>query len=229
MNEILAKELLGQNSVDSISSTTGVKGDQVTQLVRTALPILLAGMRQNAESEEGAQSLAAALEAHAGDTKGSTAQMLASADVKDGEKAVQHILGDHSKEITQGLSKQTGITSKQVMSVLGTLVPVLLALLGSNSETGKGNQVDSGGLGGVLTSLLMGSNSKKTKSSDDGLNLASIAGALLGGGSGSGDSGDLLSAAGNLLGGLLGDSGSSGKKENSSADALSSLLGGLLK
>lgn len=250
LTDVLLSELLGNNSVSTLSQSTGVEGNQVTQLVSAALPILLSGMAQNAESKEGAQSLASALEDHATNKKEDTAQMLAEADVKDGEKAVQHILGDQTKDIAKGLSKQTGISSKQVMTILATLAPVLLSLLGSHNDTGDNNQVNANGLGGVLTSLLLGSNSNASSASSAGLDLASIAGALLGGGSSNNNNntslaGNLLGSllgggnssnnsngnlAGALLGGLLGGSGnSSGKKDDSTADALGSLLSGLLK
>ncbi len=226
LTDVLMQELLGNNSVDSLSKSTGVDGNQVTKLVSAALPILLSGMAQNSETKEGAESLATALQDHATNKKEDTAQMLQEADVKDGEKAVTHILGDQTKDIAKGLSKQTGISSKQVMTILATLTPVLLSLLGSHNDTGDNNAVNANGLGGVLTSLLFGSGSNVSSASSSGLDLASIAGALLGGGSSSNNSNG--NVAGQLIGSLLGGGAMSSNSNNSNVagQLLGSLLGG---
>lgn len=240
----LISQLLGKKTVSALSETSGAESNQVTKLVTAALPILLAGMQNNAGTDEGAQSLAKALDQHAADDTADVAKAVKNADAADGKKILDHVLGDNTKDITKGLSKQTGLTSKQVVGILSALAPVLLSLLGSKKQEEDAKESD---LGGLLGSLLFG----KQSSSNSGLDLGSIASALLGGASDSkkDDDDSLLgslvggllggsdsdkkddSLAGGLLGSLLGSSSSSGKKDadDGVGDALGSLLGSLLK
>lgn len=248
--DTLASELLGSGAVKTISASTGVESAQVKQVVGAALPILLSGMQQNSESKEGAQALAGALQQHAAEGKKSTKEQLKSVDTTDGEKIVKHILGGQTSDITKGLAKKSGLSTKQIGAILSTLAPIVLSLVSTQASD---NSTDSSGLSGLLSSALFG---KETSSSEGGLDLGSIAGALLGGsssGSSGGTAGALLGSllgsdtssgskkeessataeiAGALLGSLLGGSseGTNGKKkEDSTADALGGLLGSLLK
>ncbi|MEG2677669.1 MAG: DUF937 domain-containing protein [Oscillospiraceae bacterium] len=232
LNDTLTKELLGKKSVASISKSTGIDSKQVGQIVTAALPILISGMCQNSESKEGSQALATALEAHAQQKTDDAAKMLSEADSEDGKKIVSHILGEHTENIASGLSAKTGLSSEQVMSVVGTLAPVIMSMIGNHSSTGEGNKVDSGGLGGILTSLLLGSGGNGTSTKSAGIDVASIATALLGSVTSSGDNkseSNTGSVAGSLLGSLLGGGGDGGNGNgNELASVAGSLIGSLL-
>ena len=206
------------------------------QVVTAALPILLSGMQQNARTEEGAQSLAAALDNHAADSKKSTKTQLQNADAKDGKKIVKHVLGDNTFGITKGLAKKSGLTSAQVTMILAVLAPVLLSALGGHKNE---TNTDSSGLSGMLGSLLFGSSSANTGS---GLDVGSIASALLGGGTSSSSSSHTThtthtthhkqdeeeSTSSDLTGALLGSLLGGGKTESSGSSATTQLAGSLL-
>ncbi|MEG2037443.1 MAG: DUF937 domain-containing protein [Ruthenibacterium sp.] len=243
--DTLVSELVGTKSVAALSKSAGADSSQVQQVVAAALPLLLSGMHQNASTEEGAASLSKAMEQHAGNAKSSTSAMLKEADADDGKKIVKHVLGDNTTDITKKLSKKSGLTSAQITTILATLAPVVLSLMGSHKQEQQADSTPSGLTGLLASALLGGSASGKS----GGLDLSSVASALLGGGQGgNSDEGGLGGLLGGLLGGgggaslasgLLGNllgggnssSGSHKKKQEESdiGDTLSSLLGGLLK
>ncbi len=222
--DTLAGELLGPKSVGELSKTAGASSEQTQQLVAAALPLLLSGMYQNSATPVGALSLSPALDRHAPEAQKSTSAMLRKADAQDGQKIVKHILGDDEKEVTRKLSKSTGLSQKQVSGMMGQLAPVVLSLIGSHKQE---EQTASSGLAGLLGGALLGGGFQQTQQS--GLNVANLAGALLGGSSGSE----------NLLSGLLGGAAQSAskpkkpkkpKKEDEGGGLdLSGLLMGLLK
>lgn len=224
--DTLAGELLGPKSVGELSKAAGASSEQTQQLVAAALPLLLSGMYQNSATQEGAQSLSQALDRHAPDAQKSTSAMLSKADAQDGLKIVKHILGGDEKEVTRKLSQSTGLSQKQVSGMMGQLAPVVLSLVGSHKQE---EQAASSGLAGLLGGALLGGGFQQAQ--QGGLNVANLAGALLGGSS---------SGSGNLLSGLLGgaqtQSASKPKKpkkpkkeEESGGLDLSGLLMGLLK
>lgn len=185
--DMLAGELLGTKSVGELSKSAGASEAQVKQLVTKALPLLLSGMYQNSSTAEGAQALEKALDDHAPDAEKSTAAMLSKADVKDGKKIVQHVLGDNQEEVTKGLAKSTGLSQNQVTTLLGQLAPVVLSLVGNfKKEENSEGKADSSNLISVLGSALLGKGYQQVQGEkQNGLNLMNIAGSLLGGSSSS--------------------------------------------
>lgn len=180
--DMLAGELLGTKSVGELSKSADASNEQVKQLVAKAVPLFLSGMYQNSSTDEGAQSLEKALDDHAPNAEKSTSAMLRKADVKDGKKIVQHLLGDNEKEVTKGLSESTGLSQTQVSTMLGQLAPVILSLVGNYNKEEKGKEkADSSNLISVLGSALLGKEYQQVKpEKQSGLNLMSLAGSLLG-------------------------------------------------
>lgn len=174
-------ELLGPKSVGELSKSVGADSGQVEQLVKNAIPLLLSGMRQNASTEDGAQSLAKALDAHAPNAEKSTSAMLRKADAKDGQKIIQHILGGSEKEVTQKLAKSTGLSQSQVTSLLSQLAPVVLSLVGNYKNEGNGGASSSPNLFGLLGSALMGDSSQEDGGNkpNGGLNIGGLLTSLL--------------------------------------------------
>lgn len=251
--DTLVGELVGPKSVDTLSKSTGADATQIQHLVTSALPVLLSSMHQNASTPDGAASLATALDKHAEKASHSTSAMLQNADQDDGKKIVKHVLGDNTDQVTKQLAKSSGMNAEQVTTILATLAPVVLSLLGSHKQETKkdassdgltsmlmgallgGNSSGKSGLdlGSIASALLGGGENSGTGSASGGLDLGGIASALLGGGKQTDHSKHTSNASGGLdLGGiasaLLGGSGGHSKKENTS-DALSNLLSGLLK
>lgn len=130
--DTLLRSMTSSSSLDTMSQRTGGSNDQMAALITAALPILLRAMTANASTQAGAASLNEALGQHR--ETGSVADQFAAADMDDGAKILQHILGRNSSSVMSGLSQQSGLSNDQVGSALSALAPVLLSSLSAASN-----------------------------------------------------------------------------------------------
>jgi len=227
----LIGQLINKDTIAQLAKGTKADETQVESLLSSALPLLMQNMADNASTKEGKASLLKALDQHAGGKTTNVTTLLKQADTADGEKILGHILGGSKADVTSALAKKSGLSSKDTLSLLATLAPVLLSLMGD--EKNKKSKNDDGlDLGDLIT--VMGGLSGKKKSSGLG-DMLELAGDLLGDDSSSKkkkkSSGgmDLLDLAGDLLA----DNSSSKKKKkkssNDTAEVVGDLLGKLLK
>ncbi len=175
--------LMGSPSTTGISQATGTKTNDVTSILASALPSLLAGAGQQASQKTTAESFAKALEYHAADDTSNLASFYGNVDMTDGAKIVKHLLGDNSSSTIKAIAKQSGVTANQAASVLSTAAPLLMSLIGQQTtaqtrtaatQAAKTSQtsslmssllsnVDVGSLAGsLLSNAVGGSTTKKT-------------------------------------------------------------------
>lgn len=212
-------DLLSGSVISSIAGQTGTSEKDTQNVLASALPALVGAMAQNASTEEGAESLARALDDHT--TTEGLSGLLGKVDTEDGAKILTKILGGQNDAVQKAVAKKSGASKTDTTKILTMAAPLLLAALGSQKKKTK---TKSAGLGSLLTGLLGGGEDDE----DDGSTLVSLAGSLLGGSAEKEDGGDLLtSLAGSLLTNALGG-GSGKKKKNDSGDLLTSLAGSLL-
>ena len=95
-------ELLGEIPIGDIAARLGVDEATAKQAITQALPGLLGGMAVNASSEEGATKLTSALKKH----EGAKFKGLDAVDTEDGQKIVQHVLGDKQQDVAMALGSQ---------------------------------------------------------------------------------------------------------------------------
>jgi hypothetical protein len=184
----LLSTVISSESVKALSKSSGAQPSQVTSLLTQAVPLLLKGMQQNASTSKGASALAGALDQHAGNSVSNIGSFLSNVDLGDGAKIIGHILGGSNSQVETGLAKKTGLSSSQVGSILSSVAPLLLSLIGSKKQS---SSVSSSGLGGMLGSLL------GAKQSSGG--LGDLLGVALADNDGDGKP-DLLGKVGGLLG-----------------------------
>ncbi len=209
--QLLLGTLTSNSSVNTVSKKTGVNSKLTSTLLMAAIPVLISYLTKNAQSKAGAQSLAGALAQHT--STATTENQIANADVTDGSKIIAHILGNDQSKVVSNLAQETGMTADQVNSTLSTIAPYLLSSLSNATNTAAkqtakkttkssgvdlsdgidlsdvmgllsgGSSQQSGGLGGILGSLLSTDTSSKStskKQQSSGLDLNSVLG-LLGG------------------------------------------------
>lgn len=138
-------------NVNALSNNSGVKPNQVSELLQKAIPILMKGMQQNAASESGASSLAKALDDHADHDISNIDSFLKNTDSNDGSKILNHILGNKNTEVQTGLAQKTGLSSSQISSILSSVAPILLSVLGGEKRQ---SNIGNSGIGGMLSSLI---------------------------------------------------------------------------
>ena len=162
--------LTGNDAINAVSQNLKIDQRQVSSVVNAALPYLLGAMQQNASSQAGAASLADALGYHAG-KQGNIVNNLKTADLTDGNKILSHIFGGKLSSVLGGISKSTGVGSNAVGSILASIAPSLLALLGKGQ---KNSGTNAAGLENML-GMILGGMSSSGNSSMGGL------GSILGG------------------------------------------------
>ena len=223
----LISQLVNKDTIAQLAKGAKADESQVESLLSSALPLLMQGMSNNASTKEGKDSLTKALSQHAAKTNTTNVTtLLKQADTTDGEKILGHLLGGNQKDITSALAAKSGLSSSSTLTLLATLAPVLMGLVGSENE--KSAKKDNGLDLGDLISVMGGLSGKKKSS---GLDLLELAGDLLADDSSSKkkkSSGlDLLDLAGDLLA----DDSSSKKKKSSdnTTELVGNLLGKLLK
>lgn len=170
LNNILGA-LTGNDAASAIAQNLNLNTNQVSSVITSALPSLLGAMQKNASTTSGAEALSKALGDHAVNA-GNILGALKATDLTDGSKILSHIFGGNLSSVIGGISKQTGVASKSVSSILASIAPSLLALLGKGQQ---GNGVNAAGLAGMLGMLLGGASTNSQQSQGSGL------GSILGG------------------------------------------------
>ena len=172
LNNILGA-LTGNDAANTIAKNLNIDPKQVSSVITNALPSLLGAMQKNASTPGGAEALAQALGDHAGNA-GNILSNLAGADLTDGSKILSHIFGGDLSSVVNGISKKSGVASNLVKSILASIAPSLLALLGKGQQ---GNGVNAAGLAGMLGILLGGMSGNSQPQSNTG-GLGRILGGL---------------------------------------------------
>ena len=203
--------------IDQIAGVLGVSSDEIRDAAGKAIPALVGGMQANA-ADGGEQSLADALQQHAGNDPKS----LDDIDVEDGSKIVNNVFGDNSDQVVQKLGSTTAGGSDLLKKLLPMLAPMVMAFLASRvlsghksggtsaapsttstapTGDGSGPVEIPGNLGGTGDAA---TTTTDASTSTSGGGLGDILGSVLGGGSATSGSSSSGGGLGDILGGLLG-------------------------
>jgi hypothetical protein len=152
---------IGQDLIKGLSSQTGEDNSKVSSALSMAIPFLLSQMDKNTNTEEGAASLSNALEKHSTDDLEAKAKDVTnSSDISDGLGILGHVFGEKQNNVTNNISKQTGISSQNATQLLASVAPLVMSFLSKQkSESG----LDASGVSGLLTSIV--GNAKQSDSS----------------------------------------------------------------
>ena len=192
---ILLKAMLSEGALKALAKKTGLNSKQLKKILPLALPLLLKMLTKNASEKDGALSLLGALTQHT--SKKTMAQQIEEADQDDGAKIIGHILGKDSQSSLLSLSIQSGLSQKEVSSVLSGIAPALLSGLSAatssaGSSAGKVDLSDGLDLSDVVAMLggakpepagllggLFGKKKPAKEEKDAGLNGATLLQLLL--------------------------------------------------
>lgn len=208
----LMSALLSDNSINSVTGKTGAKDSDAAGVLAAALPTLLNGANQQASQPETAESFHEAVLEHA-------AKDPEKVDLAEGEKIVDHLLGDDADKAEKAIAKKTGLSKAQVALILAAAAPLIMNKLGNH--TASNNSTSSAATASLLGSLLGGGSNS---SASNALMTAAL-GAVLSGALG-GNSKPQQSAG--LLGSLLGASQPQVQVQPASSSILGSVLGSAL-
>jgi len=185
-------ELFNQIPTGEIARKLGADEGDVNRAVQTLVPLLVGGLRQNAQDPGHAAGIEDAASTHAASGLLDGGVSVDQVDEADGSKAVAKIFGGNdSTQVAAALSGGGAGNGELIKKLLPILAPIVLAYLGKQLSHGSGG----GGVGDVLGRILTGAGGGGGGSDNP---LGSILGGVLGGGRDGGGLGDIL---GGLLGG----------------------------
>ncbi len=130
----LAGTLLSSDSVDGVSERTGSSGTDVSKVLAKALPVLLDGANDQAKGKKTSKGFASALSDHAKDDTSDLSGFLGKVDMEDGAKILGHLLGSKEEDKVNEIAEDSGLDSATVLEILSTASPLLLSLLGQQTE-----------------------------------------------------------------------------------------------
>ncbi len=166
----LAGTLLSSDSVDGLSERTGSSGNDVSSVLTKALPVLLEGANSQAKGKSSSKGFAAALSDHAKDDTSNLSKFLGNVDMADGAKIITHLLGSGEDNTVSEIADDSGVDKANTAAILSAAAPLLLSLLGQQTEK-EDKKEAAGDLVGVLlenvdvsslvTGLLTGKDSGK--------------------------------------------------------------------
>ena len=206
---VLLNSDLGKTIISGVSGSAGTDQNKTSSVLTMALPVLMAAMKRNASTPEGAEGLMGALNGkHDGSILDNLGGLFGGGvddNVKqDGDKILGHVLGNKREGVEKILGEKSGLDMGSIGNILKVAAPILMGVLGKQKQ--QNNVSSSNDLGGLLGGLLGGNDAKEEQSflekildaDGDGSVIDDVAGMVLGK-AGAGKSG-----LGSLLGGLFG-------------------------
>ena len=199
---------LGKTIISGVSSQTNQPQNKTQDVLTMALPVLMAAMKRNASTPQGAEGILSAINGkhdgsildNLGGLFGGGVDENVSA---DGEKILGHILGNKQQNVQNTLGAKAGMDAGSVAQILKVAAPILMGVIGKQSK--QENVNSSSGIEGLLGGLLKGNSPQQEQSflesildaDGDGSIIDDVAGMVLGGSKKKG-------GLGGLLGGLFG-------------------------
>ena len=141
----LMKLMTSTNTVNALSSNAGTETDQTMQVLTSILPQLLGGASTQARNKDTAESFMKALDAHSKDNTRDIAAFIKNADLDDGEKIVQHLLGKKESAAVKTAAKSAGVSQADAAKIIANAAPLLMGILGQQNQKQKTATSASGG------------------------------------------------------------------------------------
>jgi hypothetical protein len=143
----LVQQSLSGPDLQRIAQQIGADEQTTRRAIDVALPMLLGGLANNAQTKDGATALHGALEKHDGGILGNLGQLLSSPQAFGGASILGHILGGKQGAVQNGVARASGLDGKKVALLLMVLAPIVLGALGRRRRE---QQLDPGKLGAEL-------------------------------------------------------------------------------
>lgn len=154
--EQLSSQLSGP-AIEALSGQLGTDKSTTSSAISAALPMIIGAMAKNASNQDGAASLANALEKdHDGSILNNLTGFLGSSDNGAGPAILGHVFGQKQTNVEQGISKMSGIDAGTAGKLLQNLAPVVMGML---SQQKKSQGLDVSGLAGMLMGEKQNANS----------------------------------------------------------------------
>lgn len=187
---------MGSSMMEQMAQKLGGDNDGVKRAAAVAVPMILAAIKRNASSKQGAEALAGALEKKHSDggILGNLGNLLGGDSMQDGGKILGHVFGNKQSNVQQQLGKATGLGGQGAGDLMSMLAPMVMGALGSAK---KQNNMSIEGLQDLLRQ------EQKTIQKRQPKQMGVIEGMLDSDGDGDVDMSDILKKGGGLLSGFF--------------------------
>ncbi len=141
------------DAMKMLGSKVGLDKNTSKNAISSIAQLLTGKLADNASTKEGSEELLRALEKHRNGGVLNKVEDLVNDDVDtdtEGEKIVDHILGDKKENAIMSMAKNLNIDSGTIMKLLPMVAPMVMGALGKAKEEEK---VDSNGLSSMLSSV----------------------------------------------------------------------------
>lgn len=172
----LVTTILSDESVKSISKKTGASKKDISSVLTAALPALLSGANSQAQNPSTSESFANALLQHSSSDTSNVSSFLGGVDLSDGAKIIAHLLGSGTQ--TQTIAQQTGVSAADTGNILSAAAPLLMSLLGQQTQSSGSSSSSVAGLMGNLLGSLLGGGQQQSTQNSSGIDLGDIASLL---------------------------------------------------
>ena len=145
MNDVM-KLVSSSGVIDQVSKQTGISADDAVSVIQDVLPTLLSGMKGQATNTSTQQGFLQALADHSKNDTSDVSKFIQNVDTEDGDKIVNHLLGDQKEAVAAKAKKKSGIDTKTVIKIMAILAPLLMSKMGSTAnKTAKASSSTSAG------------------------------------------------------------------------------------
>jgi hypothetical protein len=186
---------MGSSMMQQMAQKIGGDSDGVKRAAATAVPMILAAIKRNASSQQGAEALVVALETkHSGGVFDNLGGLLDGSSIQDGSKILGHVFDNKQNNMAQQLGKATGIGGQGASDLMSMLAPMVMGALGNAKKSGN---LSVGGLQDMLTQEQQSIQKQQPEQ------LSMIEGMLDSDGDGDVDMSDILKKGSGLLKGFF--------------------------
>jgi hypothetical protein len=130
--DTLSQSLSGE-AVNEISSQIGADSDKTADALGVALPTLIAALKRNAATPQGAENLMGALSRdHDGSILDRVSDFLGQKKYEQprgGSDILNHVFGSNRDRVEQGVSQASGLSSNASSQLMKMLAPMVLAAI----------------------------------------------------------------------------------------------------
>ncbi len=158
--ETIMKMMLQSGALEQVSGRLGVDDKSAESAIELVMPMLLRGMQGQMNNKNTQQGFLQALLDHSKDDTDDLRKAVKNADVEDGTKIVNHLLGrQQQEEVAAAARKKSGLDTKTILKIMAIMAPILMSKMGKQAKT-QTAQAGSSDIFSVVGGLLDGVDAK---------------------------------------------------------------------
>ena len=150
LNSVMGNEKI----LEELGRKVQASPDEVKKATSLGIPTLVEALDRNAREPQSREALARALEDHKNDDVEDLEGFLNRVDANEGNRMLDHILGEKKVKVEDNIASNSGLGIGQVSGLMSMLAPILMGMLGNKKKeenVSSGNISDlTGSLGGLL-------------------------------------------------------------------------------